>query len=72
MALQPNFSPVIFYWYIQKRDELYELSNEKLAEKFCEDKGIMIHPVTIKNNRDRWRLNDETDRLTRIPDDELI
>ena len=59
-------------WYILKREELYELSNEKLAEKFCEEKNISINPVTIKNNRDRWRLNDETDRLTRIPDDELI
>ena len=53
-------------WYIFNRKTLFELSNEALAKKFKEEKQISIHPITIKNNRDRWQWNEKTDTLSRI------
>ena len=57
-------------WYIHNRSKLMNLSNEKLAKKFKEECDISIHPITIRNNCDRWQLIDGTDKLVRIPDDE--
>ena len=53
-------------WYIHNRTSLMNLSNEKIAKKFDEEKNIKIHPITIRNNRDMWCIEDATDRLKRI------
>jgi len=57
-------------WYICGRSRLMDLSNEALAKKFLEEKDISIHQITIRNNRDRWRIDEKTDKLVKIPDDE--
>lgn len=59
-------------WYICHRTDLMNLSNEKVAMKFEEETGIPINPITIRNNRDLWRIDDETDRIYKIPADELV
>ena len=57
-------------WYIYHRSRLMNLSNEKLAKLFEEENEIPIHSITVRNNRDAWRIDDSTDKLIRIPDDE--
>lgn len=59
-------------WYIHKRTDLLNLSNEKVAMKFEEETEIPINPITVRNNRDMWRIDDKTDMIYRIPVDELI
>ena len=53
-------------WYILNRGKLMDLSNEALAKKFLEEKEISIHAITVRNNRDNWRLDDKTDKLIKI------
>ena len=59
-------------WYICHRSDLLNLSNEKVAMKFEDETSIPINPITVRNNRDLWRIDDKTDRIYRIPIDELV
>ena len=59
-------------WYICHRSDLMNLSNEKVAMKFEEETEIPINPITVRNNRDLWCIDDKTDRIYRIPADELV
>ena len=56
-------------WYICNRTSLMNCSNETVAKKFKEEKNISIHPITIKNNRGAWRLDEKTDKLVKITND---
>lgn len=57
-------------WYIYSRESLMNLSNEKIAALFEDEKKIPIHSITVRNNRDRWYI-DENDKLCRIPEEAL-
>ena len=59
-------------WYVYHRTDLINLSNEKVAMKFEAETSIPINPITIRNNRDMWRIDDKTDRIYKISPDELI
>ncbi len=59
-------------WYVYNRTDLINLSNEKVAMKFEAETKIPINPITVRNNRDMWRLDDSTNRIYKIHDSELV
>ena len=58
-------------FYIYHRDSLKDLSNEKIAKKFEEVYQVSINPVTVRSNKDKWYIDNETQELKRIPDELL-
>ena len=59
-------------FFIYHRDSLKELSNEKIAKCFFDVYGITISPVTVRANKNKWYIDNETQELKRIPEDIFV